>query len=142
LGSAVHDSGLLHVIAKTIQSMTSNLDVWEVFVVFALLILIVATFISHTVGALIILPIVAEIGDDLGGSHRNLLVMGSALMCSVAMGLPISGFPNMNAIMMEDEMGLRYLSIMDFVKSGIPGSVLGMVTIVTVGFGLMLLVGF
>ncbi|CAG8453530.1 4566_t:CDS:2, partial [Cetraspora pellucida] len=142
LGSAVHDSGLLHAIAKTIQSMTSNLDVWQVFVVFAFLILIVATFISHTVGALIILPIVAEIGDNLGGSHRNLLVMGSALMCSVAMGLPISGFPNMNAIMMEDEMGLRYLRMLDFVKSGIPGSVLGMMTIVTVGYGLMLLIGF
>ncbi|CAG8475809.1 1684_t:CDS:2 [Dentiscutata heterogama] len=142
LGSAVHDSGLLHVIAKTFQSMTSDLDVWQVFVVFALLVLVVATFISHTVGALIILPIVAEVGDKLGGSHRNLLVMGSALVCSIAMGLPISGFPNMNAIMMEDEMGLRYLSVMDFVKSGIPGSVLAMLAIVTVGYGLMLLVGF
>ncbi|CAG8738262.1 24990_t:CDS:1, partial [Gigaspora rosea] len=67
---------------------------------------------------------------------------GSALMCSVAMGLPISGFPNMNAIMMEDEMGLRYLNIMDFVKSGIPGSLLGMLAIVTIGYGLMLLIGF
>ncbi|RIB08696.1 SPX domain-containing protein [Gigaspora rosea] len=142
LGSAVHDSGLLHVIAKTFQLMTSDLDVWQVFVVFAFLVLVVATFISHTVGALIILPIVAEIGDKLGGSHRNLLVMGSALMCSVAMGLPISGFPNMNAIMMEDEMGLRYLNIMDFVKSGIPGSLLGMLAIVTIGYGLMLLIGF
>ncbi|CAG8784907.1 18343_t:CDS:2, partial [Dentiscutata erythropus] len=131
LGSAVHDSGLLHVIAKTFQSMTSDLDVWQVFVVFALLVLVVATFISHTVGALIILPIVAEVGDKLGGAHRNLLVMGSALVCSIAMGLPISGFPNMNAIMMEDEMGLRYLSVMDFVKSGVPGSVLAMLTIVT-----------
>lgn len=63
-------------------------------------------------------------------------------MCSAAMGLPVSGFPNMNAIMMEDEMGVRYLSTMDFIKSGIPGSVLAMLCVITIGYGLMSIVGY
>jgi len=58
------------------------------------------------------------------------------------MGLPISGFPNMNAIMMEDEMGVRFLSTLDFVKIGVPASVLAMISIVTVGYGLMFFIGF
>jgi phosphate transporter len=63
-------------------------------------------------------------------------------MCSAAMGLPVSGFPNMNAIMMEDEMGVRYLSTMDFIKTGIPGSALAMLSVVTVGYGLMSIIGY
>lgn len=63
-------------------------------------------------------------------------------MCSAAMGLPVSGFPNMNAIMMEDEMGVRYLSAIDFIKSGIPGSVLAMLCVVTIGYVLMSIVGY
>ena len=63
-------------------------------------------------------------------------------MCSTAMGLPISGFPNMNAIMMEDEMGVRYLSTFDFVRTGVPASILAMISIVTVGYGAMSLIGF
>ncbi|CAG8603530.1 11404_t:CDS:2, partial [Acaulospora morrowiae] len=142
LGRAVQSSGLLHTIAKDIESMVRILDVWQILVIFALLVLVVATFISHTVGALIILPIVAQVGAGLSEPHQNLLVMGSALMCSVAMGLPVSGFPNMNAIMMEDEMGVRYLTTYDFIKSGVPGSFLGFFSVVTIAYLIMLFLGF
>ena len=98
LGKAVSSSGLLHTIAAAITDSVSNLPVYGVFVVFAGLILVVATFISHTVAALIILPLVRSIGEGMEGGHPNLLVMGSALMCSAAMGLPTSGFPNMSKL--------------------------------------------
>ena len=63
----------------------------------AALVMVVATFISHTVAALIILPLVQQVGAGMGKEpHPNLLVMGTALMCSMAMGLPTSGFPNMS----------------------------------------------
>ena len=32
------------------------------------------------------------------------------------MGLPISGFPNMNAVSLEDSMGQNYVSTWDFLK--------------------------
>ena len=62
-------------------------------------------------------------------------------MCSGAMGLPVSGFPNMNAIMMENDMGQPYLATSDFVRVGIPSSVVACMTIVTLGYGLMTLLG-
>ncbi|RHZ77664.1 hypothetical protein Glove_174g69 [Diversispora epigaea] len=142
LGKAVQSSGLLHTIAKSIQSMVGSYNAWQILVIFASLVLVMTTFISHTVGALIILPIVAEVGNQLSDPHPNLLVMGSALMCSLAMGLPVSGFPNMNAIMMEDEMGVRYLNTADFIKSGVPGSLLGFLTVITVGYLLLTFIGF
>ena len=96
LGKAVSSSGLLHTIAKGITESITDLSIYGVLVVFAALILVVATFISHTVAALIILPLVQQVGEGMENPHPNLLVMGSALMCSAAMGLPTSGFPNMS----------------------------------------------
>ena len=96
LGKAVSSSGLLLTIANGITERVQDLSMYGVLVVFAALILVVATFISHTVAALIILPLVKQVGENMSNPHPNLLVMGSALMCSAAMGLPTSGFPNMS----------------------------------------------
>ena len=96
LGKAVSSSGLLHTIANTITEKVEGMSLYGVLVVFAALILVIATFISHTVAALIILPLVQQVGAGMKEPHPNLLVMGSALMCSAAMGLPTSGFPNMS----------------------------------------------
>ena len=54
--------------------------------------------------------------------HPQLLVMGAGLMCSGAMGLPVSGFPNMNAVALEDQTGQAYLTTADFLKVGIAGA--------------------
>ena len=96
LGKAVNSSGLLKTIADAITVKVEGMSLYGVLVVFCALILVVATFISHTVAALIILPLVQQVGAGMDEPHPNLLVMGSALMCSAAMGLPTSGFPNMS----------------------------------------------
>ena len=96
LGKAVSSSGLLHTIAKGITDSISDLSLYGVLIVFSALILVVATFISHTVAALIMLPLIQQVGEGMKNPHPNLLVMGGALMCSAAMGLPTSGFPNMS----------------------------------------------
>ena len=74
------------------------MSLYGVLVVFAALILVIATFISHTVAALIILPLVHQVGQGMEEPHPNLLVFASALMCSAAMSLPTSGFPNMSEL--------------------------------------------
>jgi phosphate transporter len=96
LGKSVTSSGLLHTIANAITERVAHFSLYGVLLVFAALILVMATFISHTVAALIILPLVQQVGVGMENPHPNLLVMASALMCSVAMGLPTSGFPNMS----------------------------------------------
>ncbi len=96
LGKAVNSSGLLYTIAGKITAGVEGMSLYAVLVVFSTLILVVATFISHTVAALIILPLVHSVGLGMEDPRPNLLVMGGALMCSAAMGLPTSGFPNMS----------------------------------------------
>ncbi|KAF2470772.1 uncharacterized protein BDR25DRAFT_343012 [Lindgomyces ingoldianus] len=143
LGKSVNSSGLLHTIAQSITERVDGMSLYGVLVVFAALILVVATFISHTVAALIVLPLVQQVGQAMLQPHPNLLVMGSVLMASAAMGLPTSGFPNMTAIMMEDgRTGQRYLEVKHFLTRGIPASLITFVVVITVGYGLMLVVGF
>jgi len=142
LGKAVNSSGLLQTIATAITARVEDLSMYAILVVFASLILVVATFISHTVAALIILPLVYSVGAGMEEPHPNLLVMGSALMCSAAMGLPTSGFPNMTAIMMENpQTGQRYLHVKHFISRGVPSSVLTLLVVISVGYGACLVVG-
>ncbi|KAL1850681.1 low-affinity phosphate transporter [Diaporthe australafricana] len=137
LGKAVKSSGLLDTVAIAISNRVEGMSLYGVLVVFSALILVIATFISHTVAALIILPLVYDVGASMEEPHPNLLVMAGVLMCSAAMALPTSGFPNMTAIMKEDATGQRYLQVKHFISRGVPSSLITLVVVVTLGYGAM-----
>ncbi|KAI1840140.1 hypothetical protein JX266_013659 [Neoarthrinium moseri] len=141
LGKAVKSSGLLHTVAEDISRQVHGMDLYVVLLIFSTLTLFIATFISHTVAALIILPLVSDIGKAMEEPHPNLLVMSAALMCSAAMGLPTSGFPNMTAIMKEDATGQRYLQVKHFITRGVPSSIITLAVVVTIGYGAMRIIG-
>ncbi|CAN3355844.1 low-affinity phosphate transporter Pho91p [Diutina catenulata] len=142
LGKAVASSGLLATIAKAIQVKVEHFSLFGVTLTFGLLILVMATFVSHTVAALIVIPLVSEIGSNLPEPHPRLLIMAAALLCSAAMGLPTSGFPNVTAICMTDEFGKPYLTVGTFITRGVPSSLIAYAIIVTVGFATMKLINF
>lgn len=142
LGNAVTSSGLLQDIALGIKSGIDQLHPFAILFIFAALVLVFATFVSHTVAALIIVPIVQEVGQHLPVPHPNLLVMGAGLACSAGMGLPVSGFPNMSAVMLEDSRGKQYLTTRDFIVTGIPISIVATLLVCTLGYGIMSAMGF
>lgn len=65
LGEAVKSSGLLKAIAHGIQDVIVEWGTWQVLAIFCALVLVATTFISHTVGAMVILPIVQAVGADM-----------------------------------------------------------------------------
>lgn len=142
LGNAVTSSGLLQDIALRIKDGVQGLQPIAILAIFAFLILVFSTFVSHTVAALIIVPIVQQVGQNLPVPHPNLLVMGAGLACSAGMGLPVSGYPNMSAIMMEDPTGRPYLKTKDFLIVGVPTSIVVTILIFTLGYGIMAGVGY
>ena len=141
LGKAVLSSGLLDDLDRVIQHAVLGLDIWPILALFSVVVLLIATLISHTIASVLVVPIAAQIGTAMEVPHPNLLILASALICSAGMGLPISGFPNLQAINQEDDMGERYLEPSDFFKNGIPSSVVATVVIITVGYGIMRLMG-
>lgn len=142
LGNAVTSSGLLATVAKALQKKIYNFNVFVILLIFGILILVVATFISHTVATIIIVPLVKEVGEAMPKPHPLILIMGTALLASAAMALPTSGFPNVTAISMTDEVGKRYLTVNTFISRGIPASLISYVFVITVGYGVMTAMNF
>ena len=116
LGSAVNSSRLLHIISEGIKPHLVGQPL--VLTVFAVLFLVylITTFVSHTVAALILTPLIIKIGASAG--HTQLVVMAATLMMSGTMSLPTSSFPNINSLSQEDDFGRPFLHSADFLKHG------------------------
>ncbi|MCO5565563.1 hypothetical protein L7F22_019237 [Adiantum nelumboides] len=139
LGKAVTSSGLLASLDELIQDLVKGMPIWQVLLSLLSISLVVATFISHTIAAVLLVPIAAQVGDSLAQPHPRLLIMATTLTASAAMGLPVSGFPNMAASAQEDATGKRYVTVKDFLRVGLLASVLATMVVGLVGFGIMTL---
>ncbi|VEU22334.1 DEKNAAC103721 [Brettanomyces naardenensis] len=142
LGKGVTVSGLLETIAKLIKEGLQDKELFTVLSIFGVIVTVTATFVSHTVAALIIIPLIAEIGKSLPDPHPNLLVMATAFLCSSGMALPTSGFPNVTAIGQRDSVGKPYLTVSMFLKSGGVASVFMYLVVIFLGYLLMKMLNF
>jgi len=140
LGAAVDSSRLLALLTRALHAALSDAPLWIVFFGFTTVTFVVSSAISHTVSAIILLPVIAEVGASLG--HPRLLVLGGAFACSSAMALPVSSFPNMAAISVESETGTPYVSAADVIKVGAPITALSAVVLLTAGYLAMYTIGF
>jgi di/tricarboxylate transporter len=95
----------------------------------------ISTFVSHTVCALILMPLIVSLGSHLG--HTRTLAAVCTLMMSGTMSLPMSSFPNINSLLIEDDNGTPYLHSIDFIKHGTPMALIALILICTLGFVLV-----
>jgi len=143
LGYAIQASSLLDIISSQLADLVDGLSVWVVMMAFSGLVIIIGTFISSTVAAIVILPVVANVGSQIGSGHARLLVFACVVMCSGAMGLPVSSFPNANSYAVKNEKtGKSVLSVVDYLKVGLPVGILVLANGGTVLFGMATLLGF
>ncbi|KAL0576788.1 low-affinity phosphate transporter [Marasmius crinis-equi] len=141
LGKGVTSSGLLDIMGGIIRDMVEGFSLYTVVLILSPIVLVVSTFISHTIASVLLVPIAKEVGSGMSGHHENLLIFITALICSAGMGMPVSGFPNQTAAAQEDELGELYLSNVDFLKNGVPASIVATLVVATLGFVLMQAIG-
>ncbi|KAK4700099.1 phosphate transporter, partial [Phenoliferia sp. Uapishka_3] len=141
LGKAVLSSGLLDDMDHFVEGAVVGLDIWPILALFSIVVLVIATLISHTIAAVLLVPIAARLGSGMEVPHPTLLIMATALISSAGMGLPISGFPNLQAINQENDLGERYLEPSDFFKNGIPASICATIVVITIGFLILRVLG-
>ncbi|CAK5268935.1 unnamed protein product [Mycena citricolor] len=141
LGKGVTSSGLLEILGDHIREMLHGVSLYNVVLILSPVVLVISTFISHTIASVLLVPIAKEVGLSLPGNHANLLIFITGLICSTGMGMPVSGFPNQTAANQEDDLGVLYLDNIDFLKNGVPASVIATLIVATVGYLLMLLIG-
>ncbi|ESK87596.1 phosphate transporter [Moniliophthora roreri MCA 2997] len=140
LGKGVTSSGLLDIMGDVIKDAVQGFELYQVVMILSPIVLVISTFISHTIASVLLVPIASEVGKAIGG-QENLLIFITGLICSAGMGMPVSGFPNQTAATQEDELGELYLSNVDFLKNGVPASILATLVVSTVGFLLMKAIG-
>jgi len=141
LGKGVTSSGLLDVMDEIIRGIITDMSLYSVVLVLSGIVLVVSTFVSHTIASVLLVPIAKEVGKNLPGHHANLLIFLTGLICSTGMGMPVSGFPNQTAATQEDELGQLYLSNVDFLKNGVPASIVATFVVATIGYLLMRVIG-
>ncbi|RNF04406.1 putative sodium/sulfate symporter [Trypanosoma rangeli] len=124
LGLCAHDSKMLDILANNLHETLHSQSPYLTLVLIMAVVALVTTFVSHTVTAMILLPIIAKIGfllptqEGIFAVTPETLVLLSALMCSGAMAFPISSFPNVNSLLAEDSSGRPYLKAKDFLFCG------------------------
>ncbi|KAJ7859429.1 hypothetical protein B0H13DRAFT_1640054, partial [Mycena leptocephala] len=123
LDNGVEQSGLQKVLGHAIRGLLEDVNV----LILAPVVLVISTFISHTVAAILLVPIAQQVGSNLPGNQANLLIFLTGLICSTGMGMPVSGFPNQTAATQEDDLGVLYLSNVEFLKNGVPASIIATV---------------
>ena len=138
LGYAVQSSQLLQMLANVITLLPQH--VFLIVVVCNFIMLTASTFVSSTVSAIILLPLALQVGIAVG--HPKAIVMCCVIMCSGAMALPVSSFPNMNAISVTDPNGGPYLTTLDFIKCGFTQTVFAYLFSCLIPFGMSLLFHF
>ncbi|KAJ8518452.1 hypothetical protein ONZ45_g4472 [Pleurotus djamor] len=141
LGKGVDSSGLLDVLGNLVRDLVEGRGLYTIVLVLTPVVLIISTFISHTIASVLLVPIAREVGNKLSPPHGNLLIFITGLICSTGMGMPVSGFPNQTAATQENELGELYLSNTDFLKNGVPASIVAAFVVSTVGFVLMKAIG-
>jgi len=118
LGRAIQDSYLLDILANRIKNGLQGKSPWFYSMVFNVVIMIPTNFISHTVGAITMLPVIATVAADIG--QAGPIVIGSVLCCSGSCALPVSSFPNIISYSLADGRGEKFLRVKDYVTLGIP----------------------
>lgn len=80
LGTAVDSSGLLITVGNVMDSFLKDSPTFVVLLAFTSLVAVVANFISSTVSAVLLLPVVAAVGQRVG--HPRMMVILCAFMTS------------------------------------------------------------
>eukprot|EP00927_Polykrikos_kofoidii_P055323 TRINITY_DN49592_c0_g1_i1.p1 TRINITY_DN49592_c0_g1~~TRINITY_DN49592_c0_g1_i1.p1 ORF type:complete len:717 (-),score=97.70 TRINITY_DN49592_c0_g1_i1:80-2230(-) len=133
LGLAVRESGLLGIIANAARDRLSQNPWWLVLELVAVL-LFAASFVSHTVAALVLMPLVVELGKGAGIAETAVLL--GALASSAACALPMSSFPNVNSLLATDDIGMPWLSVKHIIRAGVPMTLLSGLLLGTIGYWL------
>ncbi|KAI5122725.1 hypothetical protein M0805_009810 [Coniferiporia weirii] len=140
LGKGVSSSGLLNILGDSIKNLVGGLSLPAVVMVLTFIVLVISTFISHTIASVLLVPIAKEVATNYPGNPQRILIFLTGLVCSTGMGMPVSGFPNQTAATQEDDMGQLYLSNIDFLKNGVPASIIAALVVASVGYALMIAV--
>jgi phosphate transporter len=138
LGAAVNSSKLLNIVGDSIEPYLHGHSLYITASAILLLVFFITTFVSHTVAALILTPLVVTIGNQAG--QVRVILMLATLMMSGTMSLPMSSFPNINSLLVDDDFNRPFIHPKDYISHGTVISVGLLIVLATAGYALSIAV--
>lgn len=135
LGKAIEESQLLAVIAQAFVQGLPQDNKWLLVVEVGAVTLFISTFVSHTVAAIVLMPIIITVGDEMGVPVT--LGVTACFAVSAGCALPFSSFPNITTLQCKDDYNNNFLRVPDFLRCGVPLSLLTLAMISTIGIALI-----
>lgn len=136
LGTAVESSRLLHLLSHRLSSLSGG-STWGTFAGLCAVVAVLSSFVSHTVSAIILLPLFLEIGTELG--QGRIFVLGGTIAASCAMATNISSFPNISAAEIQDRAKNPFLESWRIGQIGSGMTFVALVVLIFLGYPWMLM---
>jgi sodium-dependent dicarboxylate transporter 2/3/5 len=127
LGYAIHSTGLDLIMANALKSVLGGMPVFLIFMCVAAFGIVLTGFLSNTVAASLMIPIMLPLSHSLGIDIKFLALIAS-LGVSIDLILPIGTPPGTMAY------ATGYVKIWDMVKSGLIISAVGLVILVSLAY--------
>lgn len=134
LGYVVEHSKLLSLVSDLLQDVLGDTSLWVTSLIIALFVIIINIFVSHTVSATILLPIICDFAKNK--PNLRLFAMIACVATTSSQILPVSSFPNLCCVSLQDKNGNEYLSTKDVLKSGGLATAISFVLLMSVLYGL------
>ena len=125
LSTTVQQSGLKDVVSNLMTDLLGKQSLWVSMLIINLIVLIIDFFLTHTVSSMITMPIVAAFAKNTG--HLELYCMSACMATTASQILPVSSFPNMCCVSLQDDNKKEYITSNEMIKWGI------LITFVCVG---------
>ncbi|KAH0790318.1 Sodium:sulfate symporter transmembrane region family protein [Histomonas meleagridis] len=134
LGTVVEQSQLLRIVSNLLRDLLGNTSLWVSLLIIDVFVLIINIFISHTVSATILLPLICDF--SMNEPHFRLFAMQANMATTASQILPVSSFPNLCCVSLQDRNGKEYLKTADILKSGSIATVISFVCIISIQYGI------
>lgn len=134
VGAAVESSKLLNMLSDRLLLHMGD-SVYSSFAVLCVVIAGVSVVVSHTVSAIILLPLFFRVGEQFG--RPQMFVLGGAIAASCAMATNVASFPNLTMSGLQDDKDENYVTNSEITWIGTPATIVSVVILITLGFQLL-----
>ena len=135
----VTDSGLMEVAKNLLESFLGGTSLWVSILVVNCCVLVIDILLTHTVSSMITMPLVCTFAATSG--HLALYAMCACMTTTASQVLPVSSFPNICTVTLQDESGKAYLTSKEMIIWGIIVTIACIVTCMSVYYGIGLAYG-
>lgn len=131
VGAAVESSKLLNMLSERLMHNLGGY-LFRSYAVLCIVIACISVVVSHTVSAIILLPLFLQIGEQFG--RPQMFVIGGAIAASCAMATNVASFPNLTTSELQDDKDEHYVSNAEITWVGAPMTIISVFILITVGF--------